>query len=194
MIENIFLYDNAVCRLSLNNPEILLVKEFSELVKKERNICKEDPTGESASRAFREFTYIYLAIDWKSPYADYSEQERHKAALNDANLTESEWNNPEFRAACRKYRDLQESNRSIKMLKAAQNMSDKITDYLNNLDPEERDPVTGKYMNKVKDIQTEMSNLSKIHEELKSLEALVRKDLKQASTIRGGAVVGFENY
>jgi hypothetical protein len=38
----------------------------------ERNICEEDKTGEKHLRAFREFTYIWLAIDWESFYKDYS--------------------------------------------------------------------------------------------------------------------------
>jgi hypothetical protein len=45
MTQNIFLYDNANNRLTLNVPEILLVREFAELMKDERNICKEDPKG-----------------------------------------------------------------------------------------------------------------------------------------------------
>ena len=45
MIQNIFQYDNMHNRVELNMPEILLVKEFAELVKCERNICKEDPKG-----------------------------------------------------------------------------------------------------------------------------------------------------
>ena len=64
MIQNIFQYDNMHNRVELNMPEILLVKEFSELVKCERNICKEDPKGIQGLKAFREFTYIWLAIDW----------------------------------------------------------------------------------------------------------------------------------
>ena len=36
MIQNIFQYDNMHNRVELNMPEILLVKEFSELVKCER--------------------------------------------------------------------------------------------------------------------------------------------------------------
>ena len=39
-------------------------------------------------RAFREFKYIWLAIDWESFYRDYSEQDRHQESLKDANLTE----------------------------------------------------------------------------------------------------------
>ena len=44
-----------------------------------------------------------------------------------------EFNDPLFRAACRKYRALQEETRSIKMLKAAQNTVDKFIDYFNNI-------------------------------------------------------------
>ena len=191
MTQNIFQYDNISNRLELNIPEILLVKEFAELMKCERNICKEDPKGVYGLRAFREFTYIWLAIDWKSIYADYTEQERHQEALRDAGITEEEFNNPEFRAACRKYRAIQESNRSIKLLQAAQNTVDKFIDYFNNVDPEERDPLTGKPVFKVKDLMAEISGLSKVHDELSTLEEMVKKELVEQSSIRAGAVEGF---
>ena len=191
MIQSIFQYDNMRNRVELNMPEILLVKEFAELIKCERNICKEDPKGTQGLRAFREFTYIWLALDWKSPYSDFSEQERHKEALNDSGLTEEEFNNPEFRAACRKYRKLQESCRSIKMLQAAQNTVDNFIDYFNTIvDLSERD-VNGKPIFKTKDIIAEISSLSKVHEELKILESQVKKELMETSNIRAGAVEGF---
>lgn len=192
MTQNIFQYDNVNNRIELNMPEILLIKEFAELMKCERNICEEDPKGVYGLRAFREFTYIWLAIDWKSIYADYTEQERHREALRDANITEEEFNNPEFRAACRKYRDIQGSNRSIKLLQAAQITVDKFIDYFNNVDPEERDPLTGKPIYKVKDLMAEISSLSKVHDELTALESMVKKELAEQSTVRGGAVDGFQ--
>lgn len=191
MTQNIFQYDNVSNRIDLNIPEILLVKEFAELMKCERNICKEDPKGVYGLRAFKEFTYIWLAIDWKSIYADYTEQERHREALRDAGITEEEFNNPEFRAACRKYRAIQDSNRSIKLLQAAQSTVDKFIDYFNNVDPEERDPVTGKPIFKVKDLMSEISSLSKVHDELTALEGMVKKELSEQSSIRAGAVEGF---
>lgn len=191
MIQNIFQYDNMHNRVELNMPEILLVKEFAELVKCERNICKEDPKGIKGLRAFREFTYIWLAIDWKSPYSDFSERERHQEALNDSGITEEEFNNPEFRAACRKYRQLQESNRSIKMLQAAQNTVDNFIDYFNTVvDLSERD-ANGKPVFKTKDIISEISSLSKVHEELKILEGQVKKEMMETTSIRGGATDGF---
>ena len=191
MIQNIFQYDNVRNRVELNMPEILLVKEFAELMKNERNICKEDPKGTQGLRAFREFTYIWLAIDWKSPYSDFPEQERHREALRDANITEEEFNNPEFRAACRKYRNLQDSCRSIKMLQAAQNTVDNFIDYFNTIvDLSERD-ANGKPIFKTKDIIAEISSLSKVHEELKILEGQVKKELSETSNIRGGAIEGY---
>ena len=191
MINKIFLYDNVNNQIELNTPEILLIKEFAMLMQVDRNKSKDDPNGHLKLRAFREFTYIYLAIDWQSPYADYPEQERHQEALKDANITEEEFNNPEFRSACRKYRALQESNRSIKLLNAAQNTVDKFVDYFNNVNPEERDPATGKPIFKVKDLIVEISNLSKVHEELQILEAQVKKAISEQSSIRGGAEDGF---
>lgn len=190
-MNNFFVYDNVSGNVELNSPDILLVKEFEVLLDSERNKCEQDPEGKYKLRAFREFKYIQLAINWRSPYADLTEQERHQEALRDAQITESEWNNPEFRAACRKYRALQDSNRSIKMLQAAQNTVDKFVDYFNNIDPEERDEQTGKPIYKVKDIMSEISQLHKVHEELQILEGAVKKEMSEASAIRAGAVDGF---
>lgn len=191
MVQNIFQYDSRLNRVELDMHEILLIKEFAALVEYDRNICKEDPKGTKCLRAFREFTYIWLALDWKSPYADIPEQDRHHEALQDAQLTEEEFNNPEFRAACRKYREILESNRSIKMLQAAQNTVDNFIDYFNTVvDLSERD-VNGKPVFKTKDIISEISSLSKVHEELKILESEVKKELSETSTIRGGARNGY---
>ena len=102
----IFQYNNGNGNVELNTPEIILISEFKQLMNNERNICEEDKEGKYKLRAFREFTYIYLALDWQSPYADFSEQERHQLSLNDAKMTEEEFDNPEFRAACRKFKEL----------------------------------------------------------------------------------------
>lgn len=187
----VFQYDNVTGKVELNTPEILLVREFAALMDVKRNKCKEDPEGKYKLRAFREFTYIYLAIDWMSPYRDYYEQDRHQEALRDANITEEEFNNPEFRVACRKYRALQDETRSIKLLKAAQNVIDKFVDYFNNIDVEERDEQTGKPIYKTKDVMAEISSLHKVHEELVILESQVKKEISETSSIRAGAVDGY---
>lgn len=188
---HIFQYDNAKDRVILNKPEILLIKEFKELMDDERNICDEDPKGSKHLLAYKEFTYIWLALDWQSFYSDYSEQERHQAALQDSQLTREQFNDPKFRDACRRYRDIQESIISIKLLKSSQEMVNKFIDYFHSLDPQERDPQTGKPIWKVKDIQAELTNLPKVIDQLKQVEGYVKKEMQEQSQLRGGAVDGF---
>ena len=187
---NIWDYNQKTGRAQLVTADLVLIDEFKKLLEPSRNKCKEDPLGLDHIRADREFTYIYLAIDWKSPYANYSNQERHEAALKDAHITEEEWNNPEFRAACRKYVALQDSNRYVRLLQAAQEVTDKIIDYFHNVDLQEQDE-QGKYLIKVKDVQASMKEAADQIETLKQIESLVKKEVMEQSQIRGGAVEGF---
>lgn len=188
----IFLYDNVNHTLKLNEPEILLIKEFAALWSNDRNKTKEDPKGLKKSRAYREFTYMYLMIDWQSHYSQFNEAERNEAAKQDSGITEEEFNDPEFRAACRKYREIQESARDIKLVRAAQNKVDELIDYFNEgSDLQERDPITGKPIFKAKDIMGEMASVSKVLDELDALEARVKKKQKAASGLRAGATEGY---
>lgn len=187
---NIWDYNQKTGRACLVTADLVLIDEFKKLLEPSRNKCKEDSSGLEHLRADREFTYIYLAIDWKSPYANYSNQEKHEAALKDAHITEEEWNNPEFRAACRKYVALQDSNRYVRLLQAAQEVTDKIIDYFHNVDLQEQDE-QGKYLVKVKDVQAAMKEAADQIETLKQIESLVKKEVMEQSQIRGGAVEGF---
>lgn len=188
---HIFTYNNANGQVELNIGEILLIKEFSDLMNNKRNVCKEDKTGEQHLRAFREFTYIWLALDWGSFYCQDPEQIRHQNALQDSGLTEEEFADPIFRAACRKYRQLQDSNLALKSLEAARVTVNKFIDYFQALDPQERDEQTGKPIYKVKDVMAEVSSLSKVLEELKTLEGIAKKEMQESSQIRAGATDGF---
>ena len=185
-----FLFDNSANDVQINTPEVLLVREFAALWEPTRNKTKEDPKGSKRTRAFREFTYIWLMCDWASPYSDYTEQERHEEAMKDAKLTEKEWTDPTFRAACRKYRELQNSSRSLKLIKAAQDVVDKITDYFETIDLQERDPVSGKPIFKTKDIMAELSNVSDVIEQLKTLEVLYKREQEQDNGLMGNVEIG----
>jgi len=66
-------YNQKTGKAQLIVADLVLIKEFKELLTPERNKCSEDPSGLQHLRADREFTYIYLAICWKSPYANYAE-------------------------------------------------------------------------------------------------------------------------
>ena len=192
MVNDIFLYNSSTNQIELNTPEILLVDEFKQLLDEKRTKSKEDPKGKFGLRAFREFTYIWLALSWKSVYSEYDESERHTEALKDAHMTQQEFDDPTFRAACRKFRQIQESRLSVRLLSAAQEMTNKFIEYFKTVDPLERDETTNKPVYKAGDIMKEISNLGKMLDELVDLEKRVKKDMAEKSTIRAGAIEGFE--
>ena len=130
-----FQYNQTLGKVELDETELLLIKEFKDLLDNNRNKSKTDPKGEHKERAFKELSYIYLAIDWNSPYHNYDEQDRHEAAMDDSGLTETEFNDSVFRTACRKYQEIQNSNRLVRMVKAAESTVDKLIDYFENVDP-----------------------------------------------------------
>jgi len=172
--------------VELNIPEILLIKEFQTLVSEDKTKYKD--------LLFKQITYIYLALAWDSPYAQYSEAERHQEALSDSGLTEQQFNHPSFRAACRKYRELQDSNKSIRMLEAAMFAADQLIDYFENVvDLNERDQ-NGKPVFSAEKMIKNITQLNSVHESLLSLENRVKKELAEQSQIRAGAVEGYEDY
>lgn len=181
---NVFNYDNVNNRLEINEPEILLIKEFKALYDRDKTKTK--------TRLWKELTYIWLAIDWKSLYSQYTEQERHQEAISDSGISEEEFNDPIFREACRKYKALQDSNKSIKMLKAAMNAADQFIDYFTDIvDLNERD-VNGKPIFTAEKVMKEVGMLNKVHEELVTLENRVKKELAEKSTLRAGAIEDFD--
>ena len=181
---NVFNYDNVNNRLEINEPEILLIKEFKALYDRDKTKTK--------TRFWKELTYIWLAIDWKSLYSQYTEQERHQEAISDSGITEEEFDDPLFREACRKYKALQESNKSIKMLRAAMNAVDQFIDYFNDIvDLNERD-INGKPIFNAKKVMEEVGQLGKVHGELIELENKVKKELAEKSTLRAGAIEDFD--
>lgn len=181
---NVFTYDNANNRLEINEPELLLIREFKALSDRDKTKNK--------SRLWKELTYIYLAIDWKSLYNQYTEQERHQEALSDSGITEEEFNDPIFREACRKYKALQDSNKSIKMLRAAMNAADQFVDYFTDIvDLNERD-ANGRPVFTAEKVMKEVGMLNKVHEELVDLENRVKKELAEKSTLRAGAREDFD--
>lgn len=181
---NIFMYNSDLRILELNEPEILLVKEFADLIKRDKT--------KHHDRFYKELTYIYLALDWKSPYNQYSEHERHDEALNDSGLTEEMFNDPLFREACRKYRKLQESNKSVQLLNAAKKAADQFVDYFETIiDLNERDQ-NGKPIFTAEKVMKEMAQLHKVHEELVTLEKEVKEEMTQSTGTRGGVQKGFD--
>lgn len=193
-MQDIFLYNNSTGSLELNTHEILLVKEFEALWDIDRNKCEEDPTGKNRLRVWKEFKYIWLFVDWKSPYQQYLEMEKHNAAMEDSGLTDEEWQDPTFRAAVRKYIEIKDSSRILSLIKTAHRTLEKMRVFLDNIDLDERDPVTNKPIWKGKDILDNIGSIGIMADRLHDLEEKYKKDLLENSkTLRGDREIAYDD-
>lgn len=160
----------------------------------ERNKCTVDPSGTKRLRAYREFKYIWLFADWKSPYQQYLEIEKHQAAMNDSELTEEEWNDPDFRAAVRKYIEIKDSSRILSLIKTAYRTLEKMRVQLDNLDLDERDPVNNKPIWKAKEVLDAIATIGVMNDKLKELELNYKKDqLANDKKSRGDHEIGLDD-
>lgn len=190
---DIFLYDNSTGTITLNEYEILLVKEFATLYDASRNKCKKDPTGIHRLRAWREFKYIFLMLDFKSPYLEYIEQERHEQAMKDSELTNEEWEDPDFRAACRKYMEIKDSSRILSLIKTAFRTLEKMRVFLDNIEFTDMDG-NGKYLNDPKKVLESIGQIKKMNDYLRELEDDYKKDQESTNTrYRGDVEIGLDD-
>lgn len=185
-----FAYDNVKNKIIINEPEILLIKEFADLWTNERNKCVEDPSGDKKLRGFRELIYIYIAIDWGAPGSKDTPANRHKYAMEASGLTEEEYNDPIFRAACNKYRELQDASSVVgKLVETYTNNIHKMRIFVDNIDYTERTD-NGTPVFKIKDTLSEMQALDKALDALKALEEKYKAEKEEVSGLRGDAEEG----
>ena len=185
-----FQYDKVNDIIEIDDVGLILTKEFNALLDLKRNITKLDKTGKQKTLAFKEFKYIYLFFDWKSPYFSILEQDRHKEAMLDSGLTKEEFDNPLFREACRKYDEIQESNLSLQLLKAAQDATQELIHHLKTINLMERNEDTGVPIFKSKDLMSDLKNCKDVLVTLKELANQVKKDLDVSSGLRGDVEEG----
>lgn len=180
-----FGYDNQLNQITINQPEILLVKEFADLWTNDRNKCPEDPDGHKKLRGFKELIYIYMAIDWGAPGSKDTPANRHIYAMEASGLTEEEYNDPVFRAACRKYRELQEKSSLVgTMVETYTNKIHQMNEFIKSIDYNERTD-TGMPIFKTKDTLDEMGRIDKALDALKSLEQKYKEEQDEVSGLRG---------
>lgn len=185
-----FAYDTTKNKIVVNEPEILLVKEFADLWTNERNVTPEDKDGHLKTRGFRELIYIYMAIDWSAPGSKDTPANRHKQAMEASQLTEEEFEDPVFKAACNKYRELQDASSTVgPMIQMFRNKLHEIKLFIESIDYNERTE-SGAPVFKVKDTLDAMQQLSKVMASIKMLEAEYKEEIQEASGLRGDATPG----
>jgi len=180
----LFVYDNLKKEVIVNEPDILLIREFKDLWTNDRNKCKEDKVGDKKLKFFKELHYIYLVIDWRTPYKQFTERERHEYALLDSGLSKEEFDDPTFRTACRKYKEMQEKSIIGSLLQSQYNLIHRMKIKYDTMDLDERKD-DGTPIHKNKDILGEMASIAKSLDGLKDLEEMYKKEQEAENSLRG---------
>ena len=188
---NLFSYDETNNTLRIDEPTIFLVKEFAVLLGDKRNKCAEDRTGKKHLKAFSELTYIFLMLDFKSPYFRYLEKDKHEAALADSGLSHADLKDPEFVNAFLKYQEIQDADEILLLIKTAQRTLYKTRVFLDNIDYSEVDDM-GRPIYKPKDVMADINSISAMRKNLIALEEEHKSSLGQTSNVRGGVELGFD--
>lgn len=191
---NFFIFDNAENKLRIEEYSVLLIKEFATLWEIERNKCKEDKTGKKRLKAYKELTYIYLTLDFKSPYFQYLEKDRHECALEDAGLTMEDLKDKDFLAAYNKYKEIRDADPILSIINTAYKTLHKMQVFLDNIDFSMDVDMDGRPLYKPKDVIADIKSIADIRKQLKELEALHKSDLADdGSSVRGDAELGFRD-
>ena len=186
-----FSFDRNTGNVDIEDSRILVVKEFKALLEPTRNITSKDKKGTLNLLAKKEIVYMFLYLDWDSPYFKYSEEDRQQAALEDSGLTKEQLEDDVFITACIKYNELQANTLDIRLLRAAMDAVEKVIFYLSEVDPNERNSIDGKPIFKTKDIIAEIKGAKDIITSLRELEDKVKEGMVAESTVRGDTKLGF---
>lgn len=178
----IFNYDKF--RLSLNEPEILLVPEFKELFEKDKTKEKK--------KAFSRFTYIYLMLDWNSPFKEYSDEERKRESLISSDLTKEDIDES-LEQALKKYDEIKNSNRILRYIKSTWTLLDKLNDYCNSVNLTstiEEGPQKGKLIHSVRDVRDTIKQMEELILKAKNLRNIFKEEMEDDIQVRGDRQIG----
>jgi hypothetical protein len=175
----IFDYKNS--KISLNTPELELIQEFKVL------FTKSNPHP-----PLQYFTFIYLFVDPRSPYAGFSEDERREKALIDSELKSIE---PELETACEFYHKICYSTPVLRMIKKMERGMEQLEKYFDIVNFEqlvESGARKGTPLYDPKELINVMKQADFIIDQIKKLETRALDELVESSSVRGDRAIGYD--
>lgn len=176
--------------VTLNKEWIGLIPEFRRLLARDKG-GPQDGSGRYKKQAMREFTYIFLMYDFRSPLENFSDIEREKEALRMSELTKGKVESDgDIWDAIRMYKKLLEKvSPTLSTWRKMKTTVQTLEDYLENVDLNDRTD-TGAKVHSIKEIQDGIKGMPSTHKSLIEMEDQVRKEMMDDSGLRGGATKG----
>ena len=172
------------------DPEIKVIKEFRNLIAKDKDREKRE--------ALKWFAFIFYMNDYRSPFFNYAESERHKRVCRSVQLPEDFKPFKEITEATKTYNEFQQTA-TVKTLKAIKDgliTSSRVIELIKtqidtlletgDIDSDELDSIT-KNVTRMLDLA---DKLPKAIKTITVLEEEVKKEQSGDSKIRGGGTKG----
>jgi len=158
------------------SPEALGITVFNTLWTRDKTKTKK--------KALDEFSYIYFFCDFKSDFADLvNEKERHDAIV-DSVIENKAWTpDPVVKAAMQLYLE-RSSTVTSTMLDDAKQAVSKISTFIRSVNLLERDK-NDKPIHSAKGVAAVIKDMSGIIEGIAALEAKVKREQDEESTMKG---------
>ena len=157
-------------------PQALMIPEFKDLWDRDKSKGKE--------KALREISYVYFLADFKSPYvSSLSPEILERTVAKDFLKDENYEPDSKVLAAIDKYRELQ-TTPSMLLLEASLKTVHNLTEYLQNVDLQERDK-NDKPIYKPNDITGALSKIGNIVESLQKVKENVEREIMHTAKLRG---------
>ena len=164
------------------SPEALTIKDFAEIWKRDKTKTKKQAISELS------FVFFMADITPRNVYRNYAEEERASRIIEDC-VSIPKWKaDSKVNTAILKYAELHYT-KSMKLLDAAECTLDMLEKYFRTVDVSILDD-KGKPVYAAKDVIANIEKIGKIYKGIKELKIEVLKEQAEASTIRGGGVVG----
>lgn len=167
-----------------------MVPEFRKLLAKDKG-GPGDGSGKYKKHATRQFTYIFLRYDFRSPIENHNEEDRERESLRMSELTPGQvQSDGDLWEAIRVYQALMDKcSPTLRTYRELKESIDDLTDYIRDMDLRER-TLTGGKVHSPKDKQEAINGMPKTMQTLSDLERKVKEEMGDDSGLRGGAEKG----
>lgn len=177
--------------IDLNKEWLHLIPEFNMILHRVWK-CEGDADGRKKVMQHRVFGYIYLTIDFASPYFTWTKEARETEAMKAMQLKEGDIQDPKVQAAIRRYDEMQqESVPALKALRGLYSALDKMNTFLEDIDFTQEDK-QGKPKYTPNSITMYAKNINAAYDAITQMERRVMESLmaEGGNTIRGTATLG----
>lgn len=156
--------------------EALLIPEFKDIYSRDKSKDK--------AKAIQQLSYVYFIADYKSPYVSSLSPDALKRVVGKDFMKKEDYEpDSKISAAIEKYKGLQRTP-SMLLLDASLQTVHNLTDYLQNVDLQERDK-HDKPIYKPSDVTNSLSKIGAIVDSLNKVRANVEREILATAQLRG---------